>query len=92
MPCPHGVDIPGNFYYYNLMYMEKKMRSRIEFAQNMALKKETGFASKCVACGKCEQHCPQQIPIIEMLKKADKALRPLPVKAGIGVVRKFMRR
>lgn len=91
MPCPHGVDIPGNFYYYNLMYMEKKMRSRFEFAQNMALKKDAGFADKCVACGKCEQHCPQHIPIIEMLKKADKALRPLPVKAGIGVVRKFMR-
>ena len=24
MPCPRGVDIPGNFYYYNLMYMEKR--------------------------------------------------------------------
>ena len=91
MPCPHGVDIPGNFYYYNLMYMEKKMRSRIEFAQNMALKKDAGFASRCIACGKCEAHCPQHLPIIEMLKKADRGLRPLPFKIGIGAVRKFMR-
>ena len=93
MPCPQGVDIPGNFYYYNMMFMEnKKMRTRVEFAQNMALKKEPGFASKCVACGKCEVHCPQHLPIIETLKKADKALRPMPVKAGIGAVRKFMKR
>lgn len=92
MPCPHGVDIPGNFYYYNLMYLEKKLHSRIEFAQNMALKKEPGFASKCVACGACEVHCPQHLPIIETLKKADKALRPLPLKAGVGVVRRFMGR
>ena len=91
MPCPHGVDIPGNFYYYNLMYLEKKFHSRVEFAQNMALKKEPGFADKCVACGACEKHCPQHLPIIELLKKADKALRPLPFKAGIGVARKFMR-
>ena len=92
MPCPHGVDIPGNFYYYNLMYLEKKMHSRIEFAQNMALKKEPGFASRCVGCGACEKHCPQHIPIIETLKKADRALRPIPFKIGISAVRKFMRR
>ena len=89
MPCPHGVDIPGNFYYYNLMYIEKKRRTRIEFAQNIALKKDPGYASKCVACGKCEKHCPQHIPIIEMLKKADKELRPPVYRLGTGIVRKF---
>ena len=89
MPCPHGVDIPGNFYYYNLMYIEKKRRTRIEFAQNIALKKDPGYASKCVACGKCEKHCPQHIPIIEMLKKADRELRPPVYRLGIGIVRKF---
>ena len=54
MPCPAGVDIPGNFYYYNLMYLEKKNAARVEFAQNMALQKEPGFASQCIGCGKCE--------------------------------------
>ena len=92
MPCPHGVDIPGNFYYYNLMYIEKKNSARFEFAQNMGIRKEPGFASQCVGCGKCEKHCPQHIPIIEKLKEADRELRPLPMKAGLQVARKFMLR
>jgi predicted aldo/keto reductase-like oxidoreductase len=90
MPCPKGVDIPSNFYYYNLMYMEKKIPARMEFAQNMGLRKEPGFASQCIGCGKCEAHCPQHINIREMLKEADKNLRPLPYKIGINIARKFM--
>ena len=54
------------------------------------LTKEPAFASQCVGCGKCEAHCPQQIPIREKLKEADKALRPLPYKIGINVARRFM--
>ena len=90
MPCPKGVDIPGNFYYYNLIYMEKKSSARFEFARNMGLRKEPGFASQCIGCGKCEAHCPQKIDIREKLKEADRALRPLPYKAGIGVARKIL--
>lgn len=90
MPCPKGVDIPGNFYYYNLMSIDKKSTARFEFAQNMGIRKEPGFASQCIGCGKCEQHCPQHLPIREKLKEADKALRPLPYKVGIEVMRKFM--
>ncbi|MBO5573955.1 MAG: aldo/keto reductase [Clostridium sp.] len=89
MPCPKGVDIPTNFYYYNLMYLEeKKGRARFEFARNMGMQKEPAFASQCVGCGKCEQHCPQHIPIREKLREADRDLRPLPVKAAIAAVRK----
>lgn len=90
MPCPKGVDIPGNFYYYNLMSIEKKSSARFEFAQNMGLRKEPGFASQCIECGKCEKHCPQHINIREKLKEADKNLRPLPYKAGIDLARKIM--
>ncbi len=90
MPCPKGVDIPGNFHYYNLMYMEKKSAARFEFAQNMGLRKEPGFASQCIGCGKCEQHCPQHISIREKLKEADRDLRPLPYKIGIDIARKVL--
>ena len=90
MPCPKGVDIPGNFYYYNLMYMENKSSGRFQFAQNIGLRKEPGFASQCVGCGKCEQHCPQHISIREKLKEADRNLRPLPYKIGIDVARKII--
>ncbi|MBD5146012.1 MAG: 4Fe-4S binding protein, partial [Ruminococcus sp.] len=64
--------------------------ARFEFARNMGLRKEPGFASQCVGCGKCEQHCPQHINIREKLKEADRSLRPLPYKIGINAARKIM--
>ena len=90
MPCPKGVDIPGNFFYYNLMYMEEKSSARFGFAQNMGLRKKPGFASQCVGCGQCEKHCPQHINIREKLKEADRDLRPLLYKIGIHAARKIM--
>jgi hypothetical protein len=91
MPCPSGVDIPGTFHYYNLLYMEdKKAGVRFEYARNVGMQKDPGFASKCIGCGKCEMHCPQHIQIRDMLKKADKDLRPLPYRLGIGIVRKVL--
>ena len=92
MPCPQGVDIPSNFYYWNLMYIDKKTPARIEFARNAGIQKQTGYASQCIECGKCELHCPQHIQIREMLKKADKELRPLPYRIVIPALRKVMRR
>ena len=88
MPCPKGVDIPGIFHYYNLMYMEKKAPARFEFARNVGLRKEPGFATQCVGCGLCENHCPQHLPIRQKLKEADRDLRPLPYKIGIAIARK----
>ena len=90
MPCPMGVDIPGNFYYYNLTAIEKKFSARTGFVQAIALQKNPGFASLCAGCGKCRQHCPQHIDIPAELVKADRALRPLPYKVAMNVMRKIM--
>lgn len=90
MPCPKGVDIPGIFHHYNLMYMENKFTGRFQFAQSIGLRKNSAFATQCIECGKCEQHCPQHINIREKLKEADKNLRPLPYKVGIEVARKIL--
>ena len=90
MPCPKGVDIPGAFQSYNAMYIESKSQGRFEYAQTVGMRKKSAFADNCIGCGKCEQHCPQEIPIRQKLKEADKALRPLPYKIGINVARKFM--
>ena len=90
MPCPKGVDIPGTFRCYNAMFIESPSEGRMQFAQTVGLTREPAFASQCIQCGKCEKHCPQGIPIREKLKEADKALRPLPYKIGINVVRRFM--
>ena len=92
MPCPKGVDIPGAFRCYNAMFIESKRQGRFQYAQTVGLTKEPAFATQCIGCGKCEQHCPQSIPIREKIKEADKVIRPLPYKIGINVVRKFMLR
>ncbi|MCR5620465.1 MAG: aldo/keto reductase [Treponema sp.] len=90
MPCPKNVDIPGIFRCYNEMFTERKSAGRFEFAQTVGLRKQSAFASQCIGCGKCEQHCPQNIAIRAELKKADRALRPLPYRIGIAVARRFM--
>ncbi len=88
MPCPKGVDIPGTFAAYNLMYSDKKGTGRFEYARNIGLKQIPGFASLCVGCGRCEKLCPQSVEIRAKLKEADKALRPWPYKLGTSIVRK----
>lgn len=90
MPCPQGVDIPGTFRCWNAMYIESKSDGRFQYAQTVGLTKEPAFATQCIGCGKCEKHCPQEIPIREKLKEADKALRPLPYRVGIDIARRFM--
>ncbi len=85
-----GVDIPGYFSSYNLMYTESKVSGWRHFFQAVALSAEPSFASQCVQCGKCEKHCPQGIPIREQLKKAEKALLPWPVKLAVKMGRRFM--
>ena len=90
MPCPKGVDIPGIFRCYNAMFTESKSAGRFQFAQTVGLTRRPAFATQCVECGKCEQHCPQNLSIRKKLKEADKALRPLPYKIGINFARRFM--
>ena len=80
MPCPKGVNIPGIFSCYNHMYSESKSSGRLEYFQTIALRSEPCEANLCIKCGKCEQHCPQNIPIREKLVEADKALNPPFIK------------
>ena len=90
MPCPEGVDIPGIFRCYNAMYTESKSQGRFQYAQTVGMTREPAFATQCIGCGKCEKHCPQNIPIREKLKEADKEVRPLRYKIGINLARKLM--
>jgi predicted aldo/keto reductase-like oxidoreductase len=69
MPCPDGVEIPtilrwDTYYtFYNIKRWTKdqypKIRSRV---------------SSCTECGECEKKCPYHLPIIRMLKDAEKHL------------------
>lgn len=46
-------------------------------------------ASLCVECGKCEQHCPQGIPIRAELKKAAGELETVRYKVFGKIIRTF---
>jgi len=92
MPCPKGIDIPGIFRGWNLMYSESKFSGMKDYFQTTLLRKDSAFATACIGCGKCEKHCPQEIPIREMLKKADKDLRPWYVRPVMNIGKKFMLR
>ncbi len=65
MPCPNGVDIPGNFAVMNegIMY-DKLDASRQHYTQWMP---EPARADACIQCRECEEKCPQHILISEWM-------------------------
>ena len=76
MPCPFGVDIPGNFAYYNdavdkqiLPLPDKSaddyMARKQQFADGLlkALPDKSQWANQCTDCEACLPKCPQQIRI-----------------------------
>lgn len=89
IPCPKGVDIPGTFHAYNMMYAEDKKNGRREYLMGTALRKNPTSASLCVECGKCEQHCPQHIEIRKELKNARRELETPVYKAAKLAVKLF---
>ena len=74
MPCPKGVDIPGTFAAYNHYYNAGKFVAMKEYFMCTTLRANSAAASQCIGCGKCEKHCPQQLPIRQKLQDAKKTL------------------
>ncbi len=72
MPCPAGVDIPGCFAAYNIRYTDSWYQGMKTYIMCTTLKTNPTNASKCLKCGKCEQHCPQNISIREELAQVKK--------------------
>lgn len=66
MPCPFGVNIPGNFRIWNNGAIYEDLPKAKMNYQKMDDSKR---ASMCQECGACEPKCPQFITIIEDLKR-----------------------
>lgn len=66
--CPMNIAIPEYFRIYN-DYKRFGIPKEKQFkAEYKALQKDHGTASSCIECGMCEEHCPQKLPIRELLK------------------------
>ncbi len=88
MPCPYGVDIPGNFAYYNEAVNKKIIplpeSSASDFASRKkqfaegyqkALADKGTWANQCQDCEACLPKCPQQIRIPNQLGRIVETLR-----------------
>ncbi len=67
MPCPFGVDIPGNFSVWNRYHMYQNYG--VVAWQWEGMGRDGKQAKNCKECGKCEKACPQHLAIREDLKK-----------------------
>lgn len=65
-PCTVGIDIPTNFVFAN--YLRKYGLADWAKDRYASLKVS---AAACIECGTCEERCPYDLPIIEMLKKVE---------------------
>lgn len=70
--CPKQIPIPEIFAAMNLRLGEGKTEEAIQaYAEAV---NNGGAASDCIACGQCENACPQHIPVIEKLRDCAAAL------------------
>lgn len=75
MPCPNGVNIPGNFQVYNEYHLYKdEPKSRGTYAMMLmgGLNGKRADAALCKECKVCAERCPQHIAIPEKLKEVEK--------------------
>lgn len=68
MPCPEGVDIPQILALYN-EYFAKERDNHVKEEYWKCITPESN-AKRCVKCGKCEELCPQQLPVRKILSGA----------------------
>jgi predicted aldo/keto reductase-like oxidoreductase len=67
MPCPNGVFIPANFEFFNYSHLFDDV-SGARFKYQVFLNEEQR-STACIACGLCEEKCPQKIVISEEMAK-----------------------
>lgn len=68
--CPKNIAIPDLF---ACMNAKKQFQNwNTDYYYNNIHTKNGGKASDCIKCGKCEQICPQHLPIRELLKDVAK--------------------
>lgn len=65
-PCPQGIDIPDWFGSYNNAHMYNSLPNLAGNYDRM--KTGLGDPKTCAGCGKCEEACPQNLPVRQLLE------------------------
>ena len=68
VPCLQGVAIPEIFAIFNEYYSTQNEAVIKSYTEKIPPESR---ASLCVSCGKCEELCPQQLPIRKLLRGAE---------------------
>lgn len=67
MPCPKKIDIPTAIRFYNEWFLyEGNPKIKADYPNWLIKDRQPG---DCIACKACEDHCPQHLPISEIMKK-----------------------
>jgi len=69
IPCPSGVEIASVFNLYNNASLYNDYDNQSRLYKNWFVDPGKG-AEACVECGQCEEACPQELPVIKLLKEA----------------------
>ena len=70
LPCPHGVNIPLNFELHNEATVFQG--SSVMLCRNLYHSLPKRRAAACAACGHCEELCPQNLEIRQLLTDVNK--------------------
>jgi len=74
MPCPVNINIPNIIERYNDYHVyEGNEKIKLDFNLWVPVK---GRPSICKACRSCEKHCPQHLPVSEIMERAKNLFEP----------------
>ncbi|MGD2200365.1 MAG: aldo/keto reductase [Candidatus Bathyarchaeota archaeon] len=68
-PCPEGVIIPETIGVINRNYTKSREETKEAYLEAIP---EEGRAGNCVRCGTCEEKCPQDLPIMNLMRSASR--------------------
>jgi predicted aldo/keto reductase-like oxidoreductase len=91
MPCPRGVNIPGCFSSYNASFSMGYVAGMQQFVTSTGVSADKRAGpGLCAGCGKCESHCPQQLPIRKNLALVRKRMEPFWFRCLTALFRGFL--
>jgi predicted aldo/keto reductase-like oxidoreductase len=68
LPCPEGINIPEIMALYNEYYVKNRSDEiKSKYWEHITPESQ---AKRCARCGKCEELCPQKLPVRNILAEA----------------------